>query len=269
MLGHPFMKREPRNYGQIDESSSLHQEHIERMIKYYDQTASNYNTWHCDPNNESSHNFAVREILQTMRDLKAASLLDVCCGTGRAIRAALDNGYIATGIDASPSLIEIGCRELSIPKECFIVGDATNLPFQDNSFDVSCILGALHHTAQPRRIVTEMVRVTKKAIIVSDQANNLSGGIKHLLISLGLFDPIYRLIFRRKPRTHRRQGMSDSDGPTFDFSIEEIMPILRQNFSEFRCFTFYRVGSHQFASYRFPRLFANQGVITVINKCAS
>ncbi len=239
------------------------------MVKYYDQTASNYNTWHCDPNNESSHNYAVREILQTMRSLNATSLLDVCCGTGRAVRVALDNGYNARGIDVSPSLIEVGCRELSIPKECLVAGDATNLPFQDNEFDVSCVLGALHHTAQPHRIVTEMIRVTKKAIIVSDEANHFSGGIKHLLIVLGLFDPIYRMIFRRKPRTHRRPVMSDSDGPAFNFSIEEIIPILRQNFSEFRSLVFYRVGSHQFVSYRFPRLFAKQAVVTVVNKYAS
>lgn len=260
------MKENPSNYGQIDEAPLLHKEHVERMVRYYDQTAANYNSWHCDPNNDSSHNFAVREILRTMKDIKAASLLDVCCGTGRAVRAALDAGYTATGIDVSPSLIEIGSRELSLPKECLLVGDATALPFKDKTFDVSCVLGALHHTAQPCRIINEMVRVTKKAIIVSDEANRVSGGIKQLLVAMGLFDPIYRLMFRREPRTHRRQVMSEGDGPTFIFSIEEIIPTLKQNFSEFRCLAFYRVGSHQFASYRLPRLFARQGIVTVFNK---
>src|SRR5262245_22646669 len=106
------MKQDSSNYGQVDEDHSLHRGHVERMVQYYDQTAENYNSWHCDPNNASSHNFAVREILRTMKDLNAASLLDVCCGTGRAIRAALDAGYSATGIDVSPSLIEIANTEL-------------------------------------------------------------------------------------------------------------------------------------------------------------
>ena len=260
------MKQKSENYGQMDESPLLHEEHLKRMIQYYDRTAASYNQWHCDPSNESSHNFAVREILQTMKDLKAASLLDVCCGTGRAVRAALDSGYKATGIDVSPALVEMGMRELSLPKECLVVGDATKLPFPDKTFDVSCVLGALHHTAQPSRIVHEMMRVTKRAIIVSDEANRLSGGIKQLLIALGLFNPIYRLIFRREPRKHRRQVMSDGDGPTFIFSIEEIIPILKQNFSEFRCLAFYRAGPRQFASYRFPRLFARQGIVTAFNK---
>ena len=90
------MNPQSDNYGQIDESSDLHRAHLERMIQYYDQTAAQYNQWHCDPTNESSHNFAVREILQTMKDLDARSVLDVCCGTGRAVRAALDSGYAAT-----------------------------------------------------------------------------------------------------------------------------------------------------------------------------
>lgn len=260
------MKHESDNYSENDESSLLHKEHVERMIKYYDRTAGNYNAWHCDPNNESSHNFAVKEILQTMLMVGASSLLDVCCGTGRAVRAALDCGYSATGIDVAPALLEIAYEKLSIPKVCLVKGDATDLPFPDNSFDVSCILGALHHTAQPSRIVTEMIRVTKKAIIVSDEANHVTGGIKQLLIAMGLFEPLYRMIFKRKPRTHRRQITSEGDGPTFFFSIEEIIPILRQNFSKFRCLTFYRIGSRQIASYQFPRLFATQGVVTAINK---
>ena len=261
-----MMKQNPSNYGQVDEDASLHKEHVERMLQYYDQTAVNYNSWHCDPNNDSSHNFAVREILRTMKDLNAGSLLDVCCGTGRAVRAALDGGYSATGIDVSSSLIEIGRRELRLSEASLLVGDATNLPFGDKTFDVSCILGALHHTAQPGRIINEMVRVTKKAIIVSDEANRISGGVKQLLVAMGLFDPVYRLIFRREPRTHRRQIMSEGDGPTFLFSIEEIIPILKQNFSGFRCLAFYRVGSHQFASYRLPRLFARQGIVTAFNR---
>ena len=48
------MKQKPENYGQVDESASLHEEHLERMIQYYDKTAASYNQWHCEPNNESS-----------------------------------------------------------------------------------------------------------------------------------------------------------------------------------------------------------------------
>ena len=115
----------------------------------------------------------------------------------------------------------------------------------------------------PRVVIAEMMRVAKNAIVVSDEANGLSGGIKSILVRLGLFAPIYRLLFRRPPRQHRRQLNSDGDGPTFVFSIEEIIPQLKSRFSNFKCLTFYRIGPWQICSYHFPRIFAQQGVITV------
>jgi SAM-dependent methyltransferase len=208
----------------------------------------------------------VREILQAMRDTDSRTLLDVCCGTGRAVKVALDQGYDATWIDVSPHLLGIARRELGIPERRLILGDATSLPFPDGAFDVCCILGALHHTAMPIKLVSEMIRVTRNAIVISDEANGLCGGIKQVLIGLGIFDPVYRLLFRRPPRSHRRMGLSDRDGPTYAFSIEEIIPMLKSQFQGFKCLTFYRVGTRQICSYKLPRLFARQGVLTVKTK---
>jgi len=201
-----------------------------------------------------------------MREVQGNTLLDVGCGTGRGVRAALDMGYDAVGLDISPRLLEIAHQELSIPEQRLIQGDATNLPFPDKHFDVTCILGALHHSAQPDRIITEMIRVTKKAMIVSDEGNHLAGGIKLILLRLGLFKPVYWMLFRRPPRTTRRAVDSEQDGPAFVFSIEEIIPTLKVHFPRFRCLTFYRFGSAQICSYRFPRLFAKQGIVVVSRK---
>lgn len=253
--------RTPRILGAAPEDDALHKDHVRRMVEYYSRTGPQYNTWHCDRGNSSSHNFAVREICRTMREVHANSLLDVGCGTGRGVRAALDLGYDAVGLDISADLLDIARKELSIPGERLIQGDATKLPFPDNRFDVSCILGALHHSAQPHKIITEMIRVTTKAIVVSDEANHLSGGVKQVLLKLGLFELVYRLLFRRPPRTFRRQTDSAQDGPTFIFSIEEIIPTLKRHFPRFRCLTFYKFGHYQICSYRFPRLFAKQGII--------
>lgn len=239
------------------------------MVSYYKTTAANYNKWHCDPTNDSSHNYAIREVLSVLKSTNSKTLLDVCCGTGRATKAAIDNGYTSIGIDVSPELLKIGKEELGIPSTCLLQADATRLPFADNSFDVACIFGALHHTAMPRLVVSEMMRVAKHAVVISDEANRLSGGIKSMLVRSGLFEPIYRILFRREPRQHRRQVNSDGDGPTFAFSIEEVIPLLKSRFSDFKCLTFYRVGRWQICSYSFPRLFARQGVITVSNKTTS
>jgi ubiquinone/menaquinone biosynthesis C-methylase UbiE len=236
------------------------------MTEFYERTGSQYNKWHCNPSYASSHDFAVAELLQTMSEIKAKSLLDVGCGTGRATRTALDKGYEATGLDISSSLLDIAHRELGIPRERLIVGDATQLPFAADSFDFGCALGTLHHSAQPAKIISELIRVCRKGIIVSDEGNHFPGGVKKLLLKMGLFKPVYWALFRRPPRTQRRATASEDDGPAFVFSMEEVIPTLRAHFKKFRCLTFYRFGTWQIHAYRLPRLFARQGVVVVTEK---
>jgi len=233
------------------------------MVAYYARTATQYNSWHCDPADNSSHNYAVREMLALMTKLRAKTLLDVCCGTGRAVQAALTAGFDARGIDVSKDMIEAGIRDLRLPAARLEVGDATQLPYPDRSFDVACVFGALHHTAKPRALVSEMLRVARLGVVISDQANGLCGGSKALLVRMGIFEPVYRLIFRRPPRTHRRQGDSDTDGPAFMFSIDEVIPPVTARFPNSKCLTFYRFGNKlQVCSYYFPRLFASQAVFS-------
>lgn len=261
------MNREQRQqYGQADEDQATHVNYLNKMLEYYAKTGANYNRWHFDPANESPHNCAVREILSTMQETDSRTLLDVCCGTGRAVKAALDCGYDATGFDASPELLKIAKCEVGIPETRLVLGDATQLPFPDSSFDLSSVLGALHHTARPEAIILEMIRVSRRAIIVSDEGNHLWGGLKEILIRLGIFEPVYRAIFRREPRRHRNMCETGLDGPAYTFSVEEIIPTLRSRFKQFKCLTFYRLRNPRICSYRLPRLFARNCVITVRDK---
>jgi ubiquinone/menaquinone biosynthesis C-methylase UbiE len=251
-----------KSYGDCDEDVSTHQNHVEKMVAYYARTAPQYNKWHCDVTNNCSHNYAVRETLGLMAKLRAKTLLDVCCGTGRAVGAALKAGVEARGIDLSKELIESGIRDLGLPPANLDVGDATKLPYADRSFDVACVFGALHHTARPRVVVSELLRVARVGVVISDEGNHFSGGCKALLVRTGLFEPVYRLIFRRPPRTRRRQMNSDTDGPTFLFSIEEVTPLVLARFPNSRCLTFYSFGNKQVCSYYFPRLFARHAVFS-------
>jgi ubiquinone/menaquinone biosynthesis C-methylase UbiE len=248
-------------YGDRDEDDRTHQEHVSRMRDYYAKTAHLYNSWHCDPSNSSSHNYSIRELVRLIERSNAKSMLDVCCGTGRAVKSVLDFGIDARGIDISPELIQVGVNELGIPIDRLSVGDATALPFEDAQFDVSCILGALHHTARPKAIIGEMLRVSKRGIIVSDEGNHFSGGIKSALVSMRIFEPVYRMLFKRPPRQSRRQFASDGDGPTFVFSVEEVIPQLREKFPLIRTLTFYRIGKIQTCAFWYPRLFAKQVVV--------
>jgi len=258
--------RSPTNDGA--EEGKQHVVHLESMRDYYRRTAGHYNSAHCQ-DGESSHNYAVRQVLRTMTEKKLPTLLDVCCGTGRCISAALAAGFDARGLDASPDLLQVGIQQFGLPQDRLHCADATKMPFPDKSFDVACILGALHHSALPLDVVRETIRVTRHAIIISDEANHLHGMVRSVLKRLGIFRPVYRAIFRREPRTERRLIVTEGDGPTFDFTIEEIVPILEQHFRKLRSRSFVRIGHRQFQLAWLPRFFATQAVVIATDAMSS
>ena len=94
-------------------------------------------------------------------------VLDVCCGTGDQAIHYGKRGIIATGIDLSPSMIELAernKRKHSLSNVSFQIADAVDLPFNNNLFDYASISFALHEKERTvrDRIIAEMKRVVKK-----------------------------------------------------------------------------------------------------------
>ena len=94
-------------------------------------------------------------------------VLDVCCGTGAQAFHYAKRGIIATGIDLNPNMIklaEASKRKQGFQNVLFQIADATNLPFQDGSFDYASTSFALHEKemAARDRIISEMKRVVRK-----------------------------------------------------------------------------------------------------------
>lgn len=96
-------------------------------------------------------------------------VLDVATGTGKQAFAFARNGYEVIGIDLSKDMLKVANKKNTFGSVKFKVADATNIPYEDNYFDVSCISFGLHDMPLTIRekVVEEMVRVTKpKGIIV-------------------------------------------------------------------------------------------------------
>lgn len=95
-------------------------------------------------------------------------VLDVACGTGRL--AFLDN---YTGIDFSKEMIHKANK--SYPQKEFWIGDATDLPFNEESFDTVIALRLLMHMGKNwKKTFDEMHRVCKKGgIIIIDTKTKL------------------------------------------------------------------------------------------------
>lgn len=93
------------------------------------------------------------------------SVLDIACGNGNTAITARRNSKNVTGIDITSELLERAAEEEKIALLDGIVwkeGDAQDLPFEDESFDV--VLSTFGHmfAPNPDLVSKEMMRVAKK-----------------------------------------------------------------------------------------------------------
>jgi SAM-dependent methyltransferase len=89
--------------------------------------------------------------------------LDVACGTGAIALRAARAGAEVTGIDFAPALVETAKR-LAAEEQLDVdlqVGDAENLPFEDDSFDVVSSSFGVMFCPDERRAAGELARVTR------------------------------------------------------------------------------------------------------------
>ncbi|OOE10571.1 demethylmenaquinone methyltransferase [Fictibacillus arsenicus] len=93
--------------------------------------------------------------------------LDVCCGTGEwtfaLAEAAGEKGNV-TGLDFSENMLKVGQEKLkkrSFPNITFLHGNAMELPFGDNTFDVVTIGFGLRNVPDYFQALKEMARVVK------------------------------------------------------------------------------------------------------------
>jgi len=123
-------------------------------------------------------------------------ILDVATGTGKQAFAFANRGFNVVGVDLSEDMLAVAKKQNSYKNAIFEIADATNLPFEDNSFDVSCVSFALHDMIPIIREKTlkEMVRVTKTkgTVIIVDYAlpeNGLSRFFVYNIVKL--YEPYY------------------------------------------------------------------------------
>jgi len=101
-----------------------------------------------------------------LRLAPGASVLDVGCGTGQdaaAMRALVGSEGEVVGVDSSQVMLSEAIRRmteagLSIK---FQLGDAQSLAFEDATFDAVRSSRLLCHVQEPRRALTEMIRVLR------------------------------------------------------------------------------------------------------------
>ena len=109
---------------------------------------------------------------------KSLRWIDVGCGSGAFTNSVLQRclpvGIV--GIDPSKDLIEFASKTQYRDLCKFQIGGATDLPFDDNSFDVACMALVLFFVPDPLAGVKEMCRVVVKGGLVAAYTWDVFGG---------------------------------------------------------------------------------------------
>ena len=86
-------------------------------------------------------------------------ILDIAAGTGSSSRPLKDFGADVVPLDFSKGMLDAG--KMRHPDLPFTQGDALNLPFAENEFDVTTISFGLRNTSDVMKALKEAFRVTK------------------------------------------------------------------------------------------------------------
>jgi SAM-dependent methyltransferase len=203
-------------------------EEREIQAEYYRRTAENYDEAHLEADPE--HGMALAFMAGAIRELGVESVLDVGSGTGRVL------GYLdrvlpqvrSLGVEPVEALRKIG-HEKGIAPDRLVDGDATRLDHADGSFDLVCEYAVLHHVADPTQVVTEMLRVARRGIFISDanrygQGRPLARGVKQALSALGLW-PMANLIKTRG----KGYIITEGDGLSYSYSVFDNYDLVQKN----------------------------------------
>lgn len=100
-----------------------------------------------------------RIVVDAVGAVPGQRVLDLAAGTGTSSEPYADAGVSVVACDFSVGMLRVGKRRR--PDIDFIAGDATNLPFADNTFDATTISFGLRNVIDPKKALREMLRVTK------------------------------------------------------------------------------------------------------------
>ena len=137
---------------------SSESEHLEATRQYYDEFSRRYDSKRGGRVTGGYHDLIDDLELDFLaRYAAGAQVLEVGCGTGLLLERMLEFASSAKGVDLSPGMLE-HATERGLDA---VLGSATELPFDDDSFDVACSFKVLAHVQEIDTAIREMLRVVR------------------------------------------------------------------------------------------------------------
>jgi ubiquinone/menaquinone biosynthesis C-methylase UbiE len=106
-------------------------------------------------------------LISLIKPLRADSILDAGCGEGFTMNKLLENNLAKKieGIEYSNESVNFGKK--LFPNLAIKQANIYELPYKDNAFDLIMCTEVLEHLEKPARALEEMLRVSKKYLVIS------------------------------------------------------------------------------------------------------
>ena len=137
------------------------------MRDLFDRIARRYDLIN-DVQSGGLHRLWKRGVIREARISQGENALDVCCGTGDLAFALAREGAEVTGLDFSQEMLNVASKragssttDSKTTNPNFIHGDAMQLPFSDDSFDVVTMAYGLRNLSDWEKGLSELHRVLR------------------------------------------------------------------------------------------------------------
>ena len=110
-------------------------------------------------------------------------VLDVSCGTGNHLQFFREKWCSVTGIDPCAETLNIARSKLGEDAE-LLVGNAEDIPFSDDEFDIVTLINILEIANNPQKVIEEAIRVCRGRVFIGFLNNYSFAGTKQRLKEL-------------------------------------------------------------------------------------
>ena len=108
-----------------------------------------------------------KSLIESVKNLKIETVLDVGCGEGFSLNRLSEEGIgkKLEGVDFLKPAVELGKK--MHPHLALKQGNIYKLEYKSNSFDLVIATEVLEHLEDPRKVLKELIRVSKKYVLLS------------------------------------------------------------------------------------------------------